>query len=306
MSGRWREVVRLKFQGQRFHDRALDLSALAELSQFQRIVAETASVLWRAAHPERERLPAHFDDRTRLFLRRVDEGSAVAPLEVFIEDPETPELFEPEVPELDEAIKLTRTVFFAAAADEPLPDNFPRSLVPEYERFGQDLREDESIEIQPVSGNQVARVSATSRARLAALVQTTYEAQADLVGEILEADVRQRRFQLWVDEKTPVTGPFPPEMEDRVTTALREHRETRVRVRGRAEFSPQGRPIRILSLDSWEMAPIEGGAAAVSAPRVEDMLQDLASEIPVEDWKQLPPDLSSNLDHYLYGTPKRR
>jgi hypothetical protein len=54
------------------------------------------------------------------------------------------------------------------------------------------------------------------------------------------------------------------------------------------------------------MAPIEGGAAAVSAPRVEDMLQDLASEIPVEDWKQLPPDLSSNLDHYLYGTPKRR
>jgi hypothetical protein len=306
MNGRWQEVVRLRFKGKRFLDHALDLSALTELSQFQRIVGETAKALWRAAHPDRERLPAHFEERTRLCLRKIEEGSAVAPLEVFIEDPETPQLFESDVPELHEAIDLTKKVFLAAESDEPLPDNVPKSLLPEYERLGQDLREDESIEIQTASDSEPGRVSSFSRTRLASLVQNSYEAQADLVGEVLEADVRQRRFQLWLDEKTAVTAPFPADMEDRVTMALREHKETRVRVRGRAEFSPQGRPIRLLSLDTWEMVPIEGKPIDASARRVEDILQELASEVPAEEWRRLPADLSSNLDHYLYGTPKRR
>ncbi|MGH8607560.1 MAG: hypothetical protein ACREX9_09105 [Gammaproteobacteria bacterium] len=69
MSGNWKEVVRLRFTGDRFRDHALDLGALSELSQFQKIVAETAKALWRAANPGRERLPWHFEERTRLCLR---------------------------------------------------------------------------------------------------------------------------------------------------------------------------------------------------------------------------------------------
>lgn len=80
MNGQWKEVAKLRFTGQRFQDHALDLSALAELSQFQKIVAETARALWKAEHPDRVRLPARFEERTRLCLRRIEEGSAVAPL----------------------------------------------------------------------------------------------------------------------------------------------------------------------------------------------------------------------------------
>ncbi len=35
-----------------------------------------------------------------------------------------------------------------------------------------------------------------------------------------------------------------------------------------------------------------------------DALTTLASEVPDEDWAQVPADLSKNLDHYLYGTPR--
>ena len=52
MVGRWKEVVRLRFKGERFRDHALDLAALSELSQFQKIIAETSKALWRAANPE--------------------------------------------------------------------------------------------------------------------------------------------------------------------------------------------------------------------------------------------------------------
>ena len=37
---------------------------------------------------------------------------------------------------------------------------------------------------------------------------------------------------------------------------------------------------------------------------IEDILEDLAKEIPQEEWDKLPGDLNDNLDHYLYGTPK--
>src|SRR2546425_11712784 len=97
MPERWKEVVRLAFKGQRFKDHALDLSALDELVQFQKIVTETAKALWLAANPDRERLPKHFEERIRLCLRKIEEGSAVAPLEVYVGEIKQEDLYEPGV-----------------------------------------------------------------------------------------------------------------------------------------------------------------------------------------------------------------
>jgi hypothetical protein len=38
---------------------------------------------------------------------------------------------------------------------------------------------------------------------------------------------------------------------------------------------------------------------------IEEILRQLAAEVPREEWDRLPADLTDNLDHYLYGTPKR-
>ena len=157
MAGQWKEVVRLRFKGERFRGHALDLSALTELSQFQRLVAETAKAMWRAAHLDRERLPGHFEERTRLCLRQIDEGSAVAPLEVWIEEPGEQELFEPEPEEVNQAIGLAHEVFDAVERDVPLPERFPKHLVAEYARWGQSLGEDEEVELVP-PGRPPARV----------------------------------------------------------------------------------------------------------------------------------------------------
>ena len=37
---------------------------------------------------------------------------------------------------------------------------------------------------------------------------------------------------------------------------------------------------------------------------IEEELQALAAEIPLEERAKLPPDLTDNLDHYIYGLPK--
>jgi hypothetical protein len=50
-----------------------------------------------------------------------------------------------------------------------------------------------------------------------------------------------------------------------------------------------------------------------SAPEIEttitpiwEVITELMQDIPEEELQRLPPDLSENLDHYLYGTPKRQ
>ncbi|MBW2615296.1 MAG: hypothetical protein JRD02_03850 [Deltaproteobacteria bacterium] len=42
-----------------------------------------------------------------------------------------------------------------------------------------------------------------------------------------------------------------------------------------------------------------------SARPIEDLLDELAKEIPQEEWDRLPSDSNDNLDHYLYGVPKQ-
>ncbi len=38
---------------------------------------------------------------------------------------------------------------------------------------------------------------------------------------------------------------------------------------------------------------------------VEDILFELAGDVPDEAWEKLPKDLNKNLDHYVYGIPAK-
>lgn len=46
-----------------------------------------------------------------------------------------------------------------------------------------------------------------------------------------------------------------------------------------------------------------------TAPRQErpiwEVIREISSEVPDEVWEQLPRDGSLNVDHYLYGAPKK-
>ena len=42
-----------------------------------------------------------------------------------------------------------------------------------------------------------------------------------------------------------------------------------------------------------------------SARPIEDLLEEMAGEVPQEEWDKLPYDLNDNLDHYLYGVPEQ-
>jgi len=305
MAGRWKEVVRLRFTGDRFRDHALDLTALTELRQFQKLVAETARALWRAAHPDRERLPAHFEERTRLCLRRIDEGSAAAPLEVFVEETDQAYIWEPEPTEVTDAISLAYEVFDSAERDQPLPEGFPAELIAEFAEWGKTLGPGEAVELEPAGISRSVTINPAIRERLLQFVERPHADTVEISGVVLEADVRQRRFQLWLDDRTSVAAPFSEAQEELVTSALKEHRSIRMVVRGRVDVSPQGRPMRFTEVEELKLVMDQETPFDPEAPAIEDVLAQIAAQVPADQWKRLPPDLTDQLDHYVYGTPKR-
>ena len=60
------------------------------------------------------------------------------------------------------------------------------------------------------------------------------------------------------------------------------------------EAPPEGATVSVRVLKS------RNGGRKPKAPKAHEWLRDIAGIV-----DDLPPDLSQNLDHYLYGTPKR-
>jgi hypothetical protein len=108
-----------------------------------------------------------------------------------------------------------------------------------------------------------------------------------------------------VDDKTSVPVPFAEHDEGLVTSALKEHRSVRIRVRGVAEVSPQGKPIRLTAVERLEIMETGDREFDPCAPSIEDELARIAAGVPAAEWAKLPEDLNEQLDHYIYGTPKQ-
>jgi hypothetical protein len=63
-----------------------------------------------------------------------------------------------------------------------------------------------------------------------------------------------------------------------------------------------GRRLRVIVLPEEE----NGASAEEGSPSIEEKIERLMADVPEEEWAKLPPDLTDNPDHYIYGTPKRK
>ena len=69
---------------------------------------------------------------------------------------------------------------------------------------------------------------------------------------------------------------------------------------------PDGTQVEVM-LTNGPADPARAGAEAAEQPDarpIEEIIAEIAAEVPDEEWNKLPPDLSDQLDHYVYGTPK--
>ena len=297
------EVVRLCFKGGPYRESVLDTPALEAIVEFQAIVSDLAESLWKRRYVGPKKLPKGFRKSTRLVFRRIEAGSAIVPLEIVggAEQQYLPILANTD--EVTEAIRITYNTFLAANSNEQLPDNVPKSMLGQFSQLGNSLPEDVEMQVAPPR-MEMTSVSPTARERLKFLSANNYQDSVEISGKVFEADVRKKCFQILADDETKVVVQFTEELEDQVTTALKEHTSMQLRVNGKAEFSSDGQLRKVLKVEHLELLSNEAHFDT-SAPSIQDVILDLFSDVPDSEWDRLPSDGSHRHDFYLYGINKQ-
>ncbi len=62
-----------------------------------------------------------------------------------------------------------------------------------------------------------------------------------------------------------------------------------------------GRRVRLIVLPTLE----DESPPPQDTRSIEEKIAAIWADVPAEEWAKLPPDLSDQLDHYIYGTPKK-
>jgi hypothetical protein len=303
----WKEVARLAFSGERVVAGALDLAALGELSVFQELITATARAAFLATRPDRQRVPKGFEERTRLFLRKIEPGSAIAVLEIppvsaqsglpFEDDDVDPDSF------VETAADLAWRTFEALERDTPLPYEITRDTLEPYERFVASLPEDASVSFSVGKRREPRTLTRELQKRFEPLRLAPYEDAFDVTGVVLEVDVRRQRFQLWLDETRSLPLVFQADQERTITHALQEHTSVRLHVAGRGRFSGTGELVQIVEVAS--VSEVGLASETAKAPSLLEAILAVSRKVPESEFERLPSDLSENLDHYIYGSPKK-
>lgn len=305
MSKMTRQLVTHTFRGKRFEDHGLDLDVLPELYAYKELLVSAAKELWRRHHPDRQRLPKHFEDSLCLKFFRLEQGSVAVPIFREVEVADQTEMFQFEQPdELDEAVMLVTQGVEAANSEQPLPDALPKNILPLFETYGKTLHEDEFIELQPHNKAVKAAYSPKSRERLLKFCAEGYRDQIDFVGEVRVVDVAGK-VELKLDDGTKVSAKFSPKQEALVIEGLQGHANRRLRVKGTAEFTPDGRVKTIIEISDLTIQPLGDLPFDEAARPVWQSIVDLGASLPAEAWAKVPVDGAQNFDHYLYGHAKK-
>lgn len=300
-----RQLVTHTFKGKRFDDHGLDLDVLPDLYAFKELLVATAKELWRRDHPERKYLPRNFEDSLCLKFYEVKQSSAAVPIFREVEEADQSEMWRANEPdELDEAVALVTEAAQAADADQPLPDRLPKNVIPLFENYGKTLREDEYFELQPQGSPKKTTYTRKSRERLLSFCAEDYTDEVDFTGEVRAVDLGGS-FILRLDDGTKMPAKFSPQQEAVVTEALRDHASRRLRVKGKAEFQPDGKLKGIVVVSELTVQPFGEISFDPNARPVWEIIEEIGASVPAEEWDKVPTDGAQNLDHYLYGHAKK-
>lgn len=296
-------LTTLRFEGPRFEDHGLEIDVLPELMTYKKLLVETAKELWRKRHPDSKRLPKGFETAISIKFFQLAPGSTSVPLRREVPDGQLPDVI---VDELDDAADMIEAGIEAVATDRRLPEGFPKNVIPLFGELGNTLAADEAICAKSHRRSGEARYTHEVRQRVINWIEPTYEDLVNVVGEIRLADLDGRNFTLRQDDGRKISGKFESDQEALITDALRDHATRRLRIKGLGEFLRDGGSLkRILRVDEVKPLAIGEPEYDPTAKPIWQIALELGATVPDEEWAKVPADLSVNLDHYLYGAPKK-
>ncbi len=266
------EFIALHMRGRRFDQPGMPVGALAELAAYRDLVLEVAKELFRADNPERLRVPKGFADRLDLRLDRVEAGNSV--LNVLertqpVKQQDTLMILDNEDDEFDRARGLIERTISAVAAEEPVPQEFPRSALASFDRFGRTLEGHEAVQFRTPGDRPGALYTPSVRRRLLLEAAGTYTAHVERVGRVIELNVEQNLFRLRWGSRAIECRYAADEVFEGARMALEPNANgPLIRADGIAEIDASDNIRRLTEV--FELAPAEDAA------RLEQRLEELS------------------------------
>lgn len=181
------------------------LEVIDELARYERLLIRVARELWKREHPERVRAPKGFEERLRLRLTTVDEGS-VAP--VLAPQRIGDDVLFVDEPWLERSQETIADALDAIVTGRPLPDSFPAAAIPTLVPFGSSLRPEEACDVVR-EGREPVVYTQTDRRRLERIVSTDdIKIDGQLVGRISGFEAEQRSFSFLDRQGNRADGAF--------------------------------------------------------------------------------------------------
>lgn len=285
------------FSGERYDNCQLDEDALSELIIYQKLLRETAKILWKQKNSDRARLPAEFEKKCQPRVVGLHQGSACVDIEIFEYGTGN---------ECEEAIELVADTIEAINENTELPKNFPKQLLPILRQYGKTIKANEFIGQITPKRSATVKYTAESRKKFLEKFKDEPRNIVEIQAEVTMVNVANQKLQLKLDDGRSVSASFKTEQEKLVTEALMQHKTIRLEISGEATFTLEGELDTIIDIHSLNITPLQADDSSISKPPIWVSFQEILNDIPNEILDKLPSDSASELDHYLYGKPKKK
>lgn len=244
------DFATLVFKGSRFDGGVMPLSVLPELAAYQNLVLSAARFLFTTRNPGRQRIEKGFEDKFRLGMKEIHEGSAVPQVVRYYEEQQGslfPESPDPDI--FDEARDLVE----ALIQGEEIPDTFlnghevsesaRRDLFGKFNGFGKTLSKDEYVLVGAPGNREGVRYDHDKRLRLLLKVNNRYEDSIDLEGIVTKVDKEGNQVGIRLENGQKIDVRIPPLFMDSAIESLKK--DQRVRVQGTGLFDETGKLLQV-------------------------------------------------------------
>lgn len=183
-----------RFAGGRFDNHVIPFDILPDLAAYRALLIEIAKMLFRQNHAK-SRVPKGFEESFQLGLSRIDGGSSAVAYAVRLSTGSgnaQSELGFAKYQEFEEAQTYLENLLIEVQTTGKVPENFTPELADRFNPFGQNLREDEYVELN-YGGAAPIRYDNRIRKRIVLSREKTYESSVDSIftlnGGLLDAAV---------------------------------------------------------------------------------------------------------------------
>jgi hypothetical protein len=242
-----RVFLKPKLLGARFAEHTLPLEVVEDWAAFEVLVKAVAKHLYLKDNPGKKNAPSGFNDEFSLHLAGLEEGSTIPVLEnVCTAANQRFQSF------FDRSLIVILAAIAAVGMGQPLPQEFPKSCLPLFNKFGSALAEDESIEFSRGGGAVPVPYNRTIQRELVLRGASSYQDTVDLRGWVVALNAEKGLFTVKLIRGGEYECLYPEDSAENLFDCLKEYQKsksqgTKVGVRCTAELDRHKQIVKIIS-----------------------------------------------------------